>query len=60
MPRPKAFPANYTKLVWAQMQLRVLRDNITPDVAPRVAKKVRRLLKSVDGAIRHAERMASK
>lgn len=54
----REYPANYTKLVWAQRQTRVVRDNITPAVAPRVAIKVRRLLKSIDGAIRHAERMA--
>lgn len=45
------------KLVLAQDELRRVADYITPDVAPQVAKRVRSLLKSVDGAIRHAERM---
>jgi hypothetical protein len=47
-------PNAYTKLVVAQQDLRRVRDYITPEVAPRVAQKVRRLLKSVDGAIRNA------
>jgi hypothetical protein len=44
------------KLMWAQSELRHVRDNITPNVAPRVALRIRSLLKSVDGAIRNAER----
>jgi hypothetical protein len=47
-------PNALEKLIWAQNELRRVRDNITPDVAPRVARKVRALLKSVDGAIRNA------
>jgi hypothetical protein len=48
-------PNALEKLIWAQNELRRVRDTITPDVAPRVAHKVRALLKSVDGAIRNAE-----
>jgi hypothetical protein len=51
---------NLTKLIWAQNELRRVRDSITPDVAPRVAVKIRRLLKSVDGAIRNAAHRGAK
>ena len=46
------------KLVWAQNELRRVRGQITPDVAPQVARRIRALLKSVDGAIRNAERFS--
>lgn len=51
-------PRALVDLIWLQSQLRVCRNVITPDVAPRVAIKLRALLKSVDGAIRNAERFA--
>ena len=47
------------KLALAQHDLRIVCGYITPDVAPRIAAKLRSALKSIDGAIRHAERMAS-
>jgi hypothetical protein len=46
------------KLLWAQNELKRVRDHITPDVAPRAAEKLRSLLKSVEGAIRNAESQA--
>jgi hypothetical protein len=49
-------PGRYCKLVWAQRELRLVRDNITRDVAPQAAKAIRRALTSLDGAIRHNQR----
>jgi len=46
------------KLVWAENELRRLRDQITGDIAPGSARKIRSALKSVQGAIRNAERFA--
>jgi hypothetical protein len=45
------------KLLWAQNELKRVRDHITPAVAPRAAEKLRSLLKSVEGAIRNASRV---
>ena len=50
------YEASYAKLVWAQNELRRIRDAVTPAVAPCVARKIRPTLKSLDGAIRNADR----
>lgn len=44
-------------LVWAQNELRRVRDNMVRARAPKTLEKLRSTLKSLDGAIRHAERM---
>ena len=49
--------ARLYRLEWADMQLRVLRDNITPDIAPGTSRKIRSTLKSLAGAINHARAM---
>jgi hypothetical protein len=50
----------HSKLIWARTELRVVRDHITRDVAPQAAQAIRRALKSLDGAIRHNQRMRNK
>jgi hypothetical protein len=57
---PDELLGRHCKLIWAQRELRGVRDNITPDVAPQAAKAIRRALKSLDGAIRHNQRMRNK
>ena len=46
------------KLVWAENELKRIRDHITSDIAPGSARKIRSALKSVQGAIRNAERFS--
>lgn len=48
------------KLVVAEHDLRIVCNFVTLDVAPKTAAKLRSALKSIAGAIRHAERMAAK
>ena len=47
-----------SKLVWAENELKRIRDHITRDIAPGSARKIRSALKSVQGAIRNAERFS--
>lgn len=51
-------PNAYTKLMVAQTDLRRVRDYLTSNgiASPRVTTKLRSLLKSVDGAVRNADR----
>ncbi len=49
-----------TKLTWAENELKRIADNITADVAPNSAKKIRSALRSVQGAIRNAEGQAER
>lgn len=56
MSRRVTDPHAYTKLVWAQYEIRRVLKRITPAVAPNVASKLRRLSRSIDGAVRNAER----
>jgi hypothetical protein len=58
MPRLIDHGARLCKLEWADLQLRVLRDNITPEIAPGTARKIRSTLKSLAGAINHTRAMA--
>jgi hypothetical protein len=48
------------ELYEARTLIRFARDSISPGAAPQVSQKIRALLKSIDGAIRHAERMNAK
>lgn len=45
------------RIVWSINELRRVRDNLTPAIAPQSARRIRALLKSLDGARRHAENM---
>lgn len=58
--RIKNHQLSYAKLIWAKLELLKLRDQITPEIAPGVARKIRSCLKSVDGAIRNADRFRPK
>lgn len=49
-------PAARKRLEYARDQIRYLSILVTPDVAPKVSIRLRRLLKSVDGALRNARR----
>jgi len=60
MPKTCSPTARLAILGISRRQLRALRDNVPADLAPGLAKKIRSALKSCDGAIRNAERFASK
>jgi hypothetical protein len=47
--------ADHSRLVWCETQLRNVRDNVKKTGASRTADAVRHALKSIGGAIRHAE-----
>jgi hypothetical protein len=49
--------AQWRELQEVAQQLRQLCKRVPPSVAPRAAAKLRRALKSVDGAVRHASHM---
>ena len=46
------------KLAWAEDELKRIRYHITRDIAPGSARKIRSALKSIQGAIRNAERFS--
>jgi hypothetical protein len=54
-------PSNQVEiLIWCQKELRRVEYYLARAAAPKTAAKLRSTLKSLDGAIRHAERMRAR